>query len=333
MLRLPQFSFYAPKTVTEALSILGDSGPEAMLVAGGTDVFPKLKRRQFCPKTLVGLRQLSELVGIKKGHDGGVDIGSGTTLTQVVAHPELRQRYAGLTQAAGVVSTPVLRNMGTLGGNLCLDTRCNYYDQTREWRQSIGWCKKAPGDGLHSDDVPCRVAPGSPKCWAVSSTDTAPMLVALGAEVTLLSPKGERRIPVAGLFGSDGMNYLAKRRDELLTTIHLPPNDGQRSAYKKLRRRGSFDFPVLGAAAMLCCDGNNVIQQASVVLSGVASFPLRVEAVEEQLVGQTASPDVFETASQAAFKLARPMDNTDYHLYYRKKMVPIYVKRALEQAV
>jgi len=332
VLRLPRFSFYTPKTVTEVLSILGDLGPKTMLVAGGTDVYPKLKRRQFHPTALVGWRNVSELAGIRGDHEDGMTIGSGTTLTQIASHPELCKHYAGLAGSAGSVSTPVLRNVGTLGGNLCLDTRCNYYDQTHEWRQSIGGCKKAPGDGLHPDQVPCRVAPGSPRCWAVSSTDTSPMLVALDAEVTLVSPRGERRIPVAALFGNDGMNYLAKQRDELLTTIHLPPGNGQRSAYKKLRRRGSFDFPVLGAAATLRCDENNVIRQASVVLGGVASFPLRVTAVEEQLLGQTAGKALFKAASQAAFKPARPMDNTDYHLYYRKKMVPVYVERALEQA-
>jgi 4-hydroxybenzoyl-CoA reductase subunit beta len=322
-----------PQSVEETIKMLGDHGPEAMLVAGGTDVYPKMKRKQFRPKALIGLRQLQDLKSIQGDHQQGMTIGAGVTLTEVTSHPEIQKYYAGLGISAGVVSTPVLRNMGTIGGNLCLDTRCNYYDQSHEWRQSIGWCKKAPGDGLSSEQVPCRVAPGSPTCLAASSTDTAPMLIALGAEITLVSPKGERRIPVSALFGTDGMNYLSKQRDELLTEIHIPPADGVLTSYQKLRRRGAFDFPVLGAAVAVKLDDDGNVRESSVALGGVDSFPIPVNAVQDVLNGNPINEETAEAAGQAAFKPARPMDNTDYHLYYRKKMVPVYVKRALLQAV
>jgi len=332
MQRLPKFEYHMPKSIDETLTILNNHGREAMLVAGGTDVYPKMKRKQFRPKVLVGMKQLTDLRAIRGDHQSGMTLGASATLTEIANHPEIVQHYTGLATAAGVVSTPVLRNMGTIGGNICLDTRCNYYDQTHEWRKSINWCKKAPGDGLTSEQVPCRVAPGSPVCLAVSSTDTAPMLIAMRAEITLMSAKGERRVPVGTLFGTDGMNYMTKQPDELLTEIHLPPSNGAKTAYKKLRRRGAFDFPVLGAAVSITANGDQV-EAAKVVLGGVASFPIEVTAAEEALVGQTLSEELIESVGQAAFKPARPMDNTDYHLYYRKKMVPIYVKRALKQAL
>ncbi len=332
MLRLPRFTFHAPETLKDALKMLGDHGPEAMLVAGGTDVYPKMKRRQFQPKALVSLRGLRELGGVRGKAGAGMTLGAGATLSEIAHHPEIRSHYSGLSTAAGVVSTPVLRNMGTLGGNLCLDTRCNYYDQTREWRKSIDWCKKAPGPGLTSEEVPCRVAPGSPKCLAASSTDTAPMLIALGAEVTLVGPEGERRVPVEALFQNDGMHFLTKRRDEILTEVHLPPADGVKTAYLKLRRRGAFDFPVLGAAVALKLDDGGTMRDARVALGGVASQPLLVEEAGQSLVGNKLDEDALQAAAQAAFGPARPMDNTDFHLGYRKKMVPVYVKRALRAA-
>src|SRR5215467_12925040 len=181
-------------------------GPKAMFVAGGTDLFPKLKRRQFEIESLIGLDFL----------DRGIDkhaIGAGATLADVSTHRAVPGGYA---QAAGLVSSPPLRNAGTIGGNLCVDTRCNYYDMTYEWRKAIGFCIKKDGDI-------CLVAPSSPRCWAVSSSDTAPAAIALGATVTLAGPDGERELPVAELYRDDGIDYLAKRPHEVLTALRLPP--------------------------------------------------------------------------------------------------------------
>lgn len=331
MLRLPGFNFIAPTSLREIVAVLADQQQAAMLVAGGTDVYPKLKRRQFMPSTLVSVRKVQGLTDVRGSAKAGLTLGACVTLSQLAANDEICGHYGGLAASAGAVSTPVLRNMGTLGGNLCLDTRCNYYDQTHEWRQAIGWCKKAPGPGLVSDQVPCRVAPASPKCLAVSSTDTAPMLIALGAQVTLLSAKGERTIPLEHLYHNDGMRFLSKQPDELLTYVHLPPADGVRSAYLKLRRRGAFDFPVLGAAVAVRMDGS-MVRQARVALGGVASCPILVEAAGQAMVGKRLCEETIEAAAQAAFGPAKPMDNTDYALFYRKKMVPVYVTRAIVAA-
>ncbi len=325
MLRLPPFDYYGVQSVEEAVKLLSDHGPEATVVAGGTDLFPKMKRRQMEPRVLVGLRGIRELYGIQPQEDGGYRLGPMATLTQVSLHPALRTAYPGLTYAAGVVSSPQLRNAGTIGGNLCVDTRCTYYDQSYHWRKAINFCMKKDGEV-------CWVAPGSPRCWAVSSSDTAPVFVALGARVRLVGPEGERVIPVRELYGRDGINFLAgKRPDEIITDILLPPAEGWESVYLKLRRRGSFDFPILGVAVALRRNEDGTVADARIVLGAVESYPLEVPDAAALLVGNRLEPEVIEAAAKACFKPARPLDNTDLTLYYRKKMVPVYVARALRQ--
>jgi 4-hydroxybenzoyl-CoA reductase subunit beta len=292
-----------------------------MLVAGGTDLYPNMKRRQFEPTTLVGLRAIRELRGVSGTAREGMTIGACTTLTAVATHPELARAYAGLATAAGLVSSPQLRNMGTLGGNVCVDTRCNYYNQSYEWRKAIGFCMKKDGDI-------CLVAPGSPRCWAVSSSDTAPVLWSLGARVRLVGPGGERTVPMAALYQDDGIAYLAKRADEILTDILLPPADGWRSAYLKLRRRGSFDFPILGVAVAVRLEGD-VVREARIVLGAVASLPREAPKAAAVLVGQRLSAESIEAAAEAAAGPARPLDNTDLTHPYRKKVARVFVARAL----
>jgi 4-hydroxybenzoyl-CoA reductase subunit beta len=320
MIRLPAFEYVAARTVGDAVKYLADRGPEAMIVAGGTDLFPNMKRRQFEPKALVGLRGIRELRGVR-ATKGAMTIGAGTTLTQVATHAEITRRYAALATAAGLVSSPQLRNMGTLGGNVCVDTRCNYYNQSYEWRKAIGFCMKRDGDI-------CLVAPGSPRCWAVSSSDTAPVLWSLGAQVRLVGQGGERTVPIAALYQDDGIQYLSKRADEILTEIVLPPADGWCSAYLKLRRRGSFDFPILGVAAAVRLEGD-VVREARIVLGAVASLPREAPRAAAVLVGQRLTGEVIEAAADAAAGPARPLDNTDLTHPYRKKVTRVYVARAL----
>lgn len=338
MLRLPPFEYLAPRTIAEAVMMLAERGPEAMIVAGGTDLYPNMKRRQFEPKALVGLRAIPELGRIESSAGGGITIGAGTTLTQVSRHPLIAQSYPALVHAAGVVSTAQLRNMGTIGGNLCLDTRCNYYNQTYHWRKSIGFCLKKDGDpSAGSGQAICLVAPGGSRCWAVSSSDTAPVMIALGASVKLVGPNGERVIPADALYRDDGMNYITKAPNEILTEIMLPPADGLRTAYLKLRRRGSFDFPILGVAVALRLADEEAgpaptCAYAKIVLGAVGSRPAIVPQAESILVGHKLTPEVLEAAAQAAARLAKPMDNTDSVLAYRKKMAHVFTVRALKQA-
>ena len=319
MMRLPSFQYRAPQTIADAASWLAENPSETMLLAGGTDLLPNMKRRQQTPGTVVGLRGIRELREIHNGT--GLTIGAAVTLTDLIADRRVRESYAGLFQAAAQVATPHLRNMGTIGGNLCLDTRCTYYDQTYDWRKAIGFCMK-------KDGATCWVATSSPKCLAVSSTDTAPMLQALGATVTLVSSRGARDLPVAQLFANDGMRYLTRQPDEILTSIALPPNAGWRSSYRKLRRRGSFDFPVAAAAAAAKFDGPDIVD-VRIVLGAVASRPLESEAAAAVLRGKRPTEELITEAAAAAGDIAKPMDNTDFELVWRKMMVRTLVRDAL----
>lgn len=324
MLRLPAFTYLAPRTVEEAAARMAEAGADGMLVAGGTDVYPNMKRRQFEPKVLVGLRGVRDLERISGDRRRGMTIGAGVTLASVAAQPEVAQAYRALALAAGAVSTPPLRNMGTLGGNLCLDTRCNYYNQTFHWRKSIGFCMKKDGDI-------CLVAPGSPRCWAISSTDAAPAAIALGAQLRLVGPRGERVIDAAQFYRDDGIDFLARSPEEILTDVILPPADGWRTTYWKLRRRGSFDFPILGVAAALRMGQLGVVEEARIVLGAVASRPVIAAEAAALLVGLRPTAELVARAAQAAYQPAKPLDNADLTIGYRKKMSRVYVERALRE--
>src|SRR5579875_3701510 len=324
MLRLPPFRYLAPHSLDEAAEMLAREGEQAMLVAGGTDLYPNMKRRQFTPRVLIGLRGIASLKGISGSPEQGLRIGAATTLTTIAEHPVIQQYYAALAIAAGSVSTPQLRNAGTLGGNLLLDTRCNYYNQTEFWRQSIGYCMKKDGDI-------CLVAPGSPRCWAISSADTAPVLVSLEAMVRLISARGERLVDVRELFRDDGMHPYNREPDEILSEVLLPPADGWRSAYLKLRRRGSFDFPILGVAIALRTAEDGIVRDARITLGAVASHPVEASNAAALLTGQHLTPEAINAAATLAARRAKPLDNADLSMNYRKQMTTIYVRRALNQ--
>ena len=325
MMRLPLFKYMAPKTALEAAVILADHAPgEAMVMAGGTDLLPNMKRRQQTPRIVVSLAHVDELHHATNGN--GMVLGAGLTLTELAADPRLKKHYAGLYQAASQIATPHLRNMGTLGGNVCLDTRCNYYDQNYEWRQAIGFCMKKEG-------TTCWVAPSSDHCLAVSSTDTAPMLMALDASVTLTSKQdGPRQLKLSDLYRNDGMNYLTRRHDEVLTHVLLPEASGWKSVYWKLRRRGSFDFPVLSVAAAVKLGATGVVLEARIVLGAVASRPMAADDAALSLLGKSLGDDaVIAAAADAAFAHAKPMDNTDFVLHWRKRVVREFVTYALRE--
>jgi 4-hydroxybenzoyl-CoA reductase subunit beta len=318
MMRLPWFEYRAPRTVAEAAKILAGEGPQAMLVAGGTDLLPNMKRRHQTPNVLVSLRGVSSLRGFSNG--SGASFGSATTLTEIVQNPKTP---TGLRQAAAQIATPHLRNMGTLGGNLCLDTRCTYYNQNYEWRQAIGFC-------LKKDGQTCWVATASKRCVAVSSTDTAPALIALGAKVVLEGPSGAREIPVEALYKNDGIEYLSRRADEILTEIRIPEN-GFKSTYWKLRRRGSFDFPILGVAVALQLASDSSIKEARVALGGVASRPFLVEKAGQYLQGRKLTDEVIAETAAIVANRAKPMDNTDMDLYWRKEVADDFAGYALRE--
>jgi 4-hydroxybenzoyl-CoA reductase subunit beta len=322
MMRLPYFRYHAPTSVREAVERLAASPGDSMVVAGGTDLLPNMKRRQQCPSVLIGLRRIEELKRMSNGD--GLTIGAGVTLTTLLRHQQLRETHPGLWQAASHISTPHLRNMGTVGGNLCLDTRCNYYDQNYEWRKAIHFCMKKDGEI-------CWVAPSSPRCWAVQSSDCAPVMVAIGAKVKLVSSSGERVISAAELYNDDGIRHLNKRPDELLSEIYLPPVNGWRATYWKLRRRGSFDFPVLGVATSLKFSADGTVEDSKIILGGVGSHPVEAVAAQKIIAGKKLTEDVIREAAQAAYQPAKPLDNTDFAMTWRKEMARFYVSSTLRE--
>ncbi|PYS91996.1 MAG: 4-hydroxybenzoyl-CoA reductase [Acidobacteria bacterium] len=324
MMRLPKFSYRVPRSVTDAVKMIGDTGPEGQFVAGGTDLYPNMKRRQQTPQTVISVTRLPELNEITGDGKTGVRIGAAVSLTDVCESEIINRDYPMVAAAARTISTPILRNMGTIGGNLLLDTRCNYYDQNYEWRKGINFCMKKDGEI-------CWVAPGSAKCWAVQSSDLVPLMVALGARVRLASTLGERIVDAAGLYNNDGINYLHKRPDELLVDIHLPALGGWRATYKKLRRRGAFDFPVLGVAIKLDMDDDGTIKDAKVILGGIAPAPVEVKDAATALLGAPLDDERMQAAAEACYVKARPLDNTDFVMNWRKQMARPYVLRALEE--
>ena len=333
-MRLPKFSYRTPRTTAEAVRIVADTGPEAQFVAGGTDLYPNMKRRQQMPKTVISVMRLPELNQITGDGGRGLVIGASVTLTDIVENPIIRRDYPVIASAARTISTPILRNMGTIGGNLLLDTRCNYYDQNYEWRKAINFCLKKDGDI-------CWVAPGSSKCWAVQSSDLVPVMVAIGAKLRLVSTLGERMIDAAGFYNDDGIDYLQKRPDELLADIHLPPANGWRASYQKLRRRGAFDFPVLGVAAFVKYETANgalpdgraseMVTDARIVLGGIAPSPVQVGDAAQALIGRQFNDEQIQAAAEAAYIKARPLDNTDFVYQWRKQMARQYTLRALRE--
>jgi 4-hydroxybenzoyl-CoA reductase subunit beta len=330
MLRLPRFRLVEPTSWSEAATLLREHGAAAsdvargtpnvpvMLVAGGTDLFPNMKRRQFTPQVLVSLGRVKGAREI--GNGAGLRISAGATLTEIAAHPAVRTKHTALAQAAAAVSTPQLRNMGTIGGNLCLDTRCNWYDQSLFWRTAEGYCMKT------HPAVVCRVAPSSARCLAVASADTVPALIALGAKVGVENADGRRELDLAELYREDGIRYLAIGRDDVVVSVTLPDSTGWRSTYLKLRDRNSFDFPIAGVAAAVRLDGG-VVTEARIAITALASRPVAVDA--KALVGTKLDDGAIAAAADAAHKAARPMDNTSGTISQRKRAARVFTERAL----
>ncbi|MGH7657299.1 MAG: FAD binding domain-containing protein, partial [Gemmatimonadales bacterium] len=308
--------------VKQAVALKHAHAPDSAYVAGGTDLYPNMKRRQQTPGFVVDIRRIPELQQLLVNPQGDLVLGAGVTLRRLIRDERVAGHWPAIAHAASEISTPILQNMGTVGGNLLLDTRCNYYDQNYEWRKAIDFCMK-------KDGAICWVAPSSPRCWAVQSSDLAPVMVALDARITLTGPDGSRTIPARELYKDDGIDFLTKQPHELLTSITVPSLGRARASYVKLRRRGSFDFPVLGVAARLAFDETGSVSDARIVLGAVGSFPKFCEDAAAELIGKRLNEDVLDSVSRTAARLGKPLDNTDFTIGWRKDMVSVFVKRAI----
>lgn len=324
MLRLPPFRYHRPAALEQALELMGEYAGEAMYVAGGTDLVPNMKHRLFEPTHLIALKGLAELRGIDE-RDGVLRIGAAETLTDVATNPVVRERFPALAAAAGHVAGPQLRNAGTLGGNVCLDTRCTYYNQTEFWRSALGYCLKKDGDVCHVTKV-------GKKCVAAHSADTPPVLMTLDAELVLRGPDGERVVPVRDFFVADGIVNSQRSPSEILTEIRIPlTSGGRRQAYAKLRQRKSIDFPLLTVAVAADVDDSGTVQSLEGVVTGLGSRPRVLSGWTDIAAGRRLDDEVVEELAHRAFKQCHPLENIIVDPEWRRAMVPVYVKRALAQ--
>jgi 4-hydroxybenzoyl-CoA reductase subunit beta len=336
VLPLPIFDYHRPRTLAEALGLLASLGPRAQIIAGGTDVLPNMKQGLFEPEHVVSISRLEELRGISldPGHDGGYPqtpgassliIGAGMKLAEIADSLLVRRLAPALAEAAGAVGGPHHRAMGTLGGNICLDTRCRYYNQTYFWRKALGYC-------LKKDGTVCHVVKGGAKCVAAASNDSAPALIALDAEIRILGPAGERRLPARDFYTADGIKNTVLEPGEIVVRVAVPVVPGRRSAFEKLRKRGAIDFPLLSVAARFDTDGDRRLTAADVVVSALGARPRRVRAATKVSVG-TATERLAETLAQAAFAECKPLTNLDDEAEWRREMVPVVVEKAVRRAL
>jgi 4-hydroxybenzoyl-CoA reductase subunit beta len=321
-LSLSEFKLLRPRTLDEALSHLAKHGGNTRLLAGGTDIIPSMRQKLFEPQYLLDIRHIAELKGIRTQPNGDVEIGALTTLSAIEKSSLLRSQYPVLTEAAATVASPVLRNMGTIGGNICLDTRCLWYNQSLQWRKACGFCIKKDGDL-------CHVAPGGSKCWAAFSGDTPPALLCLNAEIEIAGPSGTRRIALRDFYTGLGDTYRKLQPDEVLTRIFLPASSANyKGIYRKLRIRGSIDYPLAGVAVIMK-RSNGHISDARVALTAVNPAPVLVKGASQALEGKSMDESLAELVGDLAARTAKPLTTSALTPEYRREMIRVFTKRAV----
>jgi 4-hydroxybenzoyl-CoA reductase subunit beta len=319
-LSLPDFRLLRPRSLGEAIEFLAKHSPGVQLLAGGTDLIPSLRQKLFEPQYVLDIRGIGELRGIHPQSGNCVEIGALTTLTEIENSVFLRQHYPVLTEAAKTVASPILRNMGTVGGNICLDTRCLWYNQSLTWRKGCGFCIKKDGNL-------CHVAPGGDFCWAAFSGDTPPALLCLEAEIEIVCPTGTRRIPLREFYTGIGDDYRKLGKNEILTRVFLPDTTaGYRGVYQKLRIRGSIDYPLAGVA-VASRRSNGHLEDARVAITAVNPAPVLVKGVV--ISGKSPDEELAVHIADLAARTARPLTTSALTPEYRREMVRVLTKRAL----
>jgi len=322
MLRMAPFRYHRPWTVEDAVSLMGEHAGHAMYVAGGTDMVPNLKHRLFAPDHLIALKGIDAMKGIRVEGDH-LRIGAAETLTSVARSTEVVTRAPALADAAAHVAGPQLRNMGTIGGNLCLDTRCTYYNQTEFWRTALGFCLKKDGDV-------CHVTKTGKKCVAAHSADTPPVLMTLGAVAVLVGPQGRREVPVSEFFVADGIANTVRSPNEIVTEIRIPLDRARRrQAYQKLRQRQAIDFPLLTVAVSADVEPDGTVRAIDGVVTALGSRPRALTGWADTAVGARLDDALVDELAARAHRQCHPLENIIVDPDWRRAMVPVYVRRAL----
>jgi 4-hydroxybenzoyl-CoA reductase subunit beta len=321
-LSLPQFRLLRPRAIGEAVAGLATYAGNIRVLAGGTDLIPSMRQKLFEPEYVLDLRGVGGLRGIRPHASGAVEIGALTTLAALEKSPYLRQHFPVLTEAAATVASPVLRNMGTIGGNICLDTRCLWYNQSLAWRKGCGFCIKKDGDL-------CHVAPGGTRCWAAFSGDTPPALLCLNAEIEIVSPRGARRIPLQEFYTGDGENYRRLLPNELVTRVFLSADSADyNGVYRKLRVRGSIDYPLAGVAVVMK-RANGHVADARIAMTAVNPAPMLAQRAGEMLIGKIIDEALADAVGDLAARTAKPLTTSALTPEYRREMIRVFTKRAV----
>jgi 4-hydroxybenzoyl-CoA reductase subunit beta len=319
---LSLFKYIRPRSLQEAVAHLSAHGADTRILAGGTDLIPSMKQKLFTPAYVMDIRGIEEIQGIRLAPGAGVEIGALTPLSVIEDSELVRRDYRVLHDAVTAVASPILRNMGTLGGNICLDTRCLWYNQSLQWRRSCGFCIKKDGDL-------CHVAPGGPRCWATFSGDTPPALLCLNAELEIIGPKNVRRLPLKDFYSGVGDAHLKLDPDEMITRVFLPASSaGWKGSYMKLRVRGSIDYPLAGVAVAFKKNFGPV-EAARVAITAVNPAPMLVAAAEHALVGKQVDEYTATVVGELAAKTAKPLTTSALTPEYRREIIRVYAKRAI----
>jgi 4-hydroxybenzoyl-CoA reductase subunit beta len=326
-MNLPKFELVHPKSLQEACSLLGKHDKKAALLAGGTALIVGLRYKLSRPAVVIDLKGLTALDYVNRNESGGLAIGSMVTLETLEKSLLVLNECSLLAEAIRLVAIPSVRHGASIGGNLCLDTRCLYYNQSEFWRSGLKGCFKLGG-------VICNAVEKGRRCQAVYQGDLGPVLLALEAEVKIASANGEKIIPLAEFFTGRGEKPNVLRSDEILVEIRIPPSGHDASgAYEKLRVREGMDFPMAGVAVMIKRNRSGTIDQAKVVLGAVGSSPVEVPKAAGLLEGQKPTEDLLQSVSREAVDRAQPVGNLAIDVSYRRKMVGVLVKRALRRAL
>ena len=316
---LPEFQLARPRTLPEAMAFLREH-ENTRILAGGTDLLPSMRQKLFAPEHVLDIGRIPELKGIRETGQG-TEIGALTALAEIEHSSFLREHYPVLVEAAKTVASPLLRNMGTIGGNICLDTRCLWYNQSLAWRKSCGFCIKKDGDL-------CHVAPGGTKCWAAFSADTPPALLCLDAEIEIVSAAGARRIPLCDFYTGDGATHRKLQPQELLTRIFLLRGaTGYHGTYRKLRIRGSIDYPLAGVAVAMR-KSNGHVEDIRIGITAVNPAPVLVKGLDSILNGEL-NEATAEAIGELAARTAKPLTTSALTPEYRREMIRVFTKRAV----
>jgi len=324
---LPDFEYFEPEAVEAVFPLLSKYKERAKVIAGGTDLLVRMNQSVITPSYLINLKHIRNLNTIEHDHTEGLRIGALTTLHAVETSLIIKEKFSVLAQAASRVASPQIRNTATIGGNICLDTRCWYYNQSQRWRQSISPCFKVGGDL-------CHVVKKGDHCYSLFSADTVPALIGLGAKIKIMGADGERVIALEAFYTGVGETVHVLQPDEIVTEVQVPnppPHTG--GVYLKYSTRDVIDFPILGVAAVMTVDRENgVCTEARIVLGAVSSAPSRAAKAEDRLRGKEIEDDLIAEIAEGAIKEAGPVVPIGTPVGHKRRMMRVFVRQAIQQA-